>query len=496
MRSSSRGVGRSLVAEERASSATASSRRSRRSRSRSRGRALPLDVARPLTRARRAAPSRRLRRRRAGRRERPRGDRRLRRGVGEAGGVVGRHERRPARRAVAGSRARTSTPSPVTVYDIAESSLVSPRLATLVGAQSGAWVPMITEERVVGVLVLATTDEKRDVRAEELSVLQAVAAEAAIAFERLRSAAALAEALERERRAAEIVRRLRAELDPDDVVRVAREELADDPRARLDHDRCRRRRGDRSTSARRPADGRRAGARRDGPLRDRRRGSHRGAARRAARARRACSAASTASRRCSVSRVSPAEAYDAAAQAAAEALGGDFAAVLARGAGGLVRRRRARAAGPRCASCPIPQALADAAEDGQMLAATDARARRPLRRRLASTRRSRSLLAIPVRGEQAELVLVFFDEAHAFSRRRPRARAAGRRRRARRARAQPPLRGRAHGALPVAAARPNGQPARDRARPRRGARRRRRARRWSCCAPTPPRSRRSTSATS
>ena len=84
---------------------------------------------------------------------------------------------------------------------------------------------MIAEERVVGVLVLATTDEKRAFAAEELSLLQAVAAEAALALERLRSAAALAEALEREQRAAEIVRRLRAELDPDDVVRVAREEL-------------------------------------------------------------------------------------------------------------------------------------------------------------------------------------------------------------------------------------------------------------------------------
>ena len=125
----------------------------------------------------------------------------------------------------------------MTVYDIEASSLVSPRLATLVGAHSGAWVPMIAEERVVGVLVLATTDEQRAFAPEELSLLQAVAAEAALAFERLRSAAALAEALEREQRAAEIVRRLRAELDPDGVVRVARDELADGARARLDRNR-------------------------------------------------------------------------------------------------------------------------------------------------------------------------------------------------------------------------------------------------------------------
>jgi PAS domain S-box-containing protein len=114
---------------------------------------------------------------------------------------------------------------PVTVYDIAASSLVSTRLAQLVGACSGAWVPMIAEERVVGVLVLASTDEKRTFPGEELALLQAVASEAALAFERLRSASALADALEREQRAAEIVRRIRAELDPGDVGRVAREAL-------------------------------------------------------------------------------------------------------------------------------------------------------------------------------------------------------------------------------------------------------------------------------
>ncbi len=40
--------------------------------------------------------------------------------------------------------------APVTVYDVASSPLVSRRLAELVGALSGAWVPMIAEERVVG----------------------------------------------------------------------------------------------------------------------------------------------------------------------------------------------------------------------------------------------------------------------------------------------------------------------------------------------------------
>jgi PAS domain S-box-containing protein len=115
--------------------------------------------------------------------------------------------------------------APVTVYDIGSSPRVSPRLAAMVGAQSGAWVPMIAEERVIGVLVLATTDAKRTFPADELALLQAIASEAALALERLRSAAALSDALAREQLIGEVVRRIRAELDPDAVLDVARDEL-------------------------------------------------------------------------------------------------------------------------------------------------------------------------------------------------------------------------------------------------------------------------------
>ncbi len=115
--------------------------------------------------------------------------------------------------------------APVTVYDVSSSPLVSPRLAALVGAQSGAWVPMIAEERVIGVLVFASTESKRTFAPDELSLLQALASEAGLALERLRSEAALSDALRREQRAAEIVRRIRAQLEPAEVVRVAREEL-------------------------------------------------------------------------------------------------------------------------------------------------------------------------------------------------------------------------------------------------------------------------------
>lgn len=115
--------------------------------------------------------------------------------------------------------------APVTVFDVGSSTLVSKRLAQLVGARSGAWVPMIAEERVVGVIVLASTDDKRTFSGDELTLLQAVAAEAALALDRIRSAGALSDALGREQAIADIARRIRAELEPDGVLQAAREEL-------------------------------------------------------------------------------------------------------------------------------------------------------------------------------------------------------------------------------------------------------------------------------
>ena len=115
--------------------------------------------------------------------------------------------------------------APVTVYDIASSPQVSPRLAALVGAQSGAWLPMIAEERVIGVLVVASTEGKRTFPVDELALLQAIASEAGLALERLRSAAALSDALAREQLVGQVARRIRAQLEPEAVLSVARQEL-------------------------------------------------------------------------------------------------------------------------------------------------------------------------------------------------------------------------------------------------------------------------------
>ena len=110
---------------------------------------------------------------------------------------------------------------PVVVYDVASSQQVNRRLAERSGAKSAVFVPLITEARVPAVLVLATTKAPRVFTGDELSLLQALAAEAALALDRASSADALADALQRERLVASIGRKVRSELDLDDVLRVA-----------------------------------------------------------------------------------------------------------------------------------------------------------------------------------------------------------------------------------------------------------------------------------
>ena len=93
---------------------------------------------------------------------------------------------------------------PVVVYDVAGSQRVNRRLAEKVGAKSAVFVPLVSEESVPAVLILATTKAPKVFEGDELSLLQALAAEAALALDRTRSADALAEALERERLIASI----------------------------------------------------------------------------------------------------------------------------------------------------------------------------------------------------------------------------------------------------------------------------------------------------
>ena len=116
--------------------------------------------------------------------------------------------------------------APVPVPDVASHPDTHRRIAERVGATSAVFAPVIAEERVQAVLIGASQGSRREFPAEELALLQALTAEAALALERTISAAALADALARERVVARIGRRVRSELDLDAVLRVAVEELA------------------------------------------------------------------------------------------------------------------------------------------------------------------------------------------------------------------------------------------------------------------------------
>jgi PAS domain S-box-containing protein len=114
--------------------------------------------------------------------------------------------------------------APIAIYDVAGSPRVNRRLAEKVGAKSAVFVPLVAGERVPAVLIVASTREPRLFAGEEIALLQALAAEAALALERTRSASALEVALDREQLVASVSRRVRSELDLETVLRVAVEE--------------------------------------------------------------------------------------------------------------------------------------------------------------------------------------------------------------------------------------------------------------------------------
>jgi PAS domain S-box-containing protein len=95
-----------------------------------------------------------------------------------------------------------------------------------VGAKSAAFVPLLADGRVSGVLVAATVAEPRFFSPTELELLRRLVDEAASALGRRRSADALAAALSRERLISEVGRKVRSELDVDKVLDVAIRETA------------------------------------------------------------------------------------------------------------------------------------------------------------------------------------------------------------------------------------------------------------------------------
>lgn len=114
--------------------------------------------------------------------------------------------------------------APFAIYDASASPLVGRELVERGGAKSVAFFPLLSEGKVIAVLVLAARDGPRAFSTEELALGQALANEAALALDRLRSSAALRESLDRERLVSRISMRFRTELDVDNVLRVAVEE--------------------------------------------------------------------------------------------------------------------------------------------------------------------------------------------------------------------------------------------------------------------------------
>jgi PAS domain S-box-containing protein len=111
--------------------------------------------------------------------------------------------------------------APFAVFDAKSSRIVSRRMVEATGATSVAFIPLLSEERVIAVLVVGTTTQPRAFTSDELAALQRVAGEAGRALHHTRSTSALAEALERERFVAHISARVRSELDIDELLRVA-----------------------------------------------------------------------------------------------------------------------------------------------------------------------------------------------------------------------------------------------------------------------------------
>src|SRR6201987_4519386 len=84
------------------------------------------------------------------------------------------------------------------VYDVGDTG-VTARLAAATGAKSAAYIPLITADRVIAVISVATREGHRAFSSDELTLMQAFASDATIALERTRSDIALGEALDRER---------------------------------------------------------------------------------------------------------------------------------------------------------------------------------------------------------------------------------------------------------------------------------------------------------
>lgn len=112
------------------------------------------------------------------------------------------------------------------VLDAASETLHNQQVASVVGASGSAvYVPLVTAGGVLGVLVIATSGRLRAFRRDEVTFVQKLANDAAVAIERARFAQQLRDVGERELIVASVARAVRESLDPDEVLKVAATEL-------------------------------------------------------------------------------------------------------------------------------------------------------------------------------------------------------------------------------------------------------------------------------
>jgi PAS domain S-box-containing protein len=116
--------------------------------------------------------------------------------------------------------------TPYAVYDVGTAPNINRALADRVGAKSAAFVPLISEGRITGVLVGAT-GTPRLFSPADLEAMQGLANETALALGRMRSDEALKAALDRERIVGDIARKVRSEIDLEKVLHVAVKEVAE-----------------------------------------------------------------------------------------------------------------------------------------------------------------------------------------------------------------------------------------------------------------------------
>jgi PAS domain S-box-containing protein len=90
--------------------------------------------------------------------------------------------------------------APLAVFDTAAATGSERPSRDGLETKSAAYVPLISGQRVLGVLILGQSEKRRAFTSEELRLVEALAGEAALALDRAGSTAELAAALDRERR--------------------------------------------------------------------------------------------------------------------------------------------------------------------------------------------------------------------------------------------------------------------------------------------------------